>query len=96
MWIYCIVEIDTVVRDSSVGIATHYGLDGPGIESQCPKFLASLKNGRQDHPAIYTLGTGLFQGGKAAGACRWPTTPFSAEIKEYSHTSNPLWALVFC
>ena len=22
-------------RDSSVGIATRYGLDGPGIESQC-------------------------------------------------------------
>jgi len=28
------MEVDTVVRDSSVGIATHYGLDGPGIESQ--------------------------------------------------------------
>ena len=25
-------------RDSSVGIATHYGLDGPGIESQWGRY----------------------------------------------------------
>jgi hypothetical protein len=25
----------TFGRDSSVGIATRYGLDGPGIESRC-------------------------------------------------------------
>ena len=29
------MEVDTVGRDSSVGIATRYGLDGLGIESQC-------------------------------------------------------------
>jgi len=28
------MEVDTVVRDSSVDIATNYGLNGPGIESQ--------------------------------------------------------------
>jgi hypothetical protein len=31
---YCIMEVHTVVRDTSVGTATHYGLDGPGIKSQ--------------------------------------------------------------
>ena len=29
------VNINIMGRDSSVGIATRYGLDGPGIESRC-------------------------------------------------------------
>ena len=29
---YCVMYILVVGRDSSVGIATRYGLDGPGIE----------------------------------------------------------------
>jgi hypothetical protein len=28
------MEVDAMVWDSSVGVATHYGLDGPVIESQ--------------------------------------------------------------
>ena len=31
---YYIVPRSIMGRDSSVGIATHYGLDGPGIESR--------------------------------------------------------------
>jgi hypothetical protein len=58
-----------VGRDSSVSIATRYGLDGPGIE---------FRWGRDfSHPARPALGPtqppiqwvpGLFPGGKAAGA----------------------------
>jgi hypothetical protein len=72
-----------VGRDSSVGIATRYGLDDPGIESRWGwDFL---------HPSRPTLGPtqppvqwvpGLFPGGKAAGVWRWPPTPSSAEVKE--------------
>jgi hypothetical protein len=56
-------------RDSSVGIATRYGLDGPGIESRWGRdFL------QPSRPALGPTQTpiqwvpGLFPGGKTAGA----------------------------
>ena len=65
-----------VNRDNVVGIATRYGLDGPGIESRW----------RQDfpHPSTPALGHTqtsihwvpvIFPGGKAAGASRLPPIP---------------------
>jgi hypothetical protein len=64
-----------VGQDSSVGIATRYGLDGPGIE---------FRWGRDfTHPSRPALGptqppiqwvSGL-SGGKVTGAWRWPPTP---------------------
>ena len=58
----------SVGRDSSVGIATSYGLDGPGIEFRWEvRFPASIQTGSEAHPASYTLGTGSLPGGKAAG-----------------------------
>ena len=56
-------------RDSSVGIATRYGLDGPGIESRWgARFSAPVHTGPGAYPASRTMGTGSFLGGKAAGA----------------------------
>jgi len=46
---------------SSVGIATAYGLDGPGIES---RFSAPVQTGPEAHPASCAMGTGSFPGGK--------------------------------
>ena len=54
-------------RDSSVGIATRYGLDGPGIESRWSEFFASVHIGPGAHPASYTMGTGSFPGVKRPG-----------------------------
>ena len=60
-----------VGQDSTVGIATRYGLDGPGIESRWgARFSAPVQTGPGAHPASYTMGTGSFPGGKAAGAWR--------------------------
>ena len=53
MW-YC------VGRDSSVGIATRYGLDGPGIESRLgTRYSAPVQTGPGTHPASYKTGTGF-------------------------------------
>jgi hypothetical protein len=67
-----------VGRDSSVGIATRYGLDGPGMREI---FLA-----RPDRPygppsLLYSVYR-VFPVGKAARAWRWPPTPSSVEVKE--------------
>jgi hypothetical protein len=69
--------------DSSVGIATRYGLDGPGIESRWgARFSAPVQTGPGAHPASYTMGTGCFPGVKRPGRGVDHPHPPSAEIKE--------------
>ena len=46
-------------RDSSVGIATRYGMDGPGIES---RWKHQSRPALGAHPASYTMDTGSFPG----------------------------------
>jgi hypothetical protein len=56
-------------RDSSVGIATRYGLDGSGIESRWGRDFPHQSRqalGPTQPPIKWVLG--LFPGGKAAGA----------------------------
>ena len=46
-----------------VGIATAYGLDGPGIKSRGgARFSAPVQTGPEAHPASCTMGTGYFPG----------------------------------
>jgi hypothetical protein len=64
------------VRDSSVGIATRYGLDGPGIESRWGRDFPHPSRPALEPTLPPTQWVpGLFPGGKAAGAWRWPPTP---------------------
>jgi hypothetical protein len=58
--------------DSSVGIATRYGLDGSGIESRWKWDLPHLST-----PALRPTHNGyrVFLGGKAVGAWRWSPIP---------------------
>jgi len=56
--------------DSPVGVATRYELDGPGIESWWGRNFPLFQTGPGAHPAVYTIGTGYFPGGEAAGAWR--------------------------
>jgi len=59
---------NTVGRDSLVGIATRYGLDGPEIESRWgAKFSSAVQTGPGTHPAACTMGTGFFPGVKRTG-----------------------------
>jgi hypothetical protein len=70
-------------RDSAVGIATRYGLDGPGIESRWrARFSTPVQTDRGTHPASYEMGTGSFSGVKRPGCCVDYLPPSSAEVKE--------------
>ena len=58
----------SVGRDSVVGIATRYGLDGPDIESWWgARFSALDQTGPGAHPDSYTMGTGSLPGVKRPG-----------------------------
>jgi hypothetical protein len=60
-----------VGRDSSVGIATRYGLDGPGIKSLWRRYFQHLSRpalGPTQPPVQWV--PGLFAGDKAARAWR--------------------------
>ena len=53
-----------------VGIATGYGLNGPGIESWWgASFSAPVQTGPGAHPASCTMGSGSFPGVKSLSAC---------------------------
>jgi hypothetical protein len=88
---------------SSVGIATDYGLDGPGfekkigldgpgIEKKIPvgaRFIAHVQTGSGAHPASCTMGTGSFRGVKRPGRGSDHSPPPSAEVEnEWSYTST--------
>ena len=56
-------------RDSAVGIATRYGLDGPGIESRWGgEIFRILPDQTWGPPSLLYNGYRDFPGGKAAGA----------------------------
>jgi hypothetical protein len=57
------LRLTYVGQDSSVGIVTHYGLNGPGSDPLGGKIFRT-------RPDFCTMGTGSFLGRKAAGAWR--------------------------
>jgi hypothetical protein len=90
----------SVVSDSSVGIATRYGLDGLEIESWWGGEIFRTRPDRPwgPTPTSCTMGTGSLSGGKAAGAWLGPPTS-SARVKErvelYLYSpSGPSWPVL--
>ena len=58
-------------RNSAVGIATRYGLDGPGIESRWwARFSAPVQTGSEAHPDPVQWVPDLFPGRKEVWAWR--------------------------
>jgi hypothetical protein len=81
-------------RNSTVDIATRYGLDGPGIESRWgPDFPHPPRTvlGPTQSPIQWVPG---LTGGKAAGTWYWKLTPSSADVKE--RVQLFLWGFVAC
>ena len=86
--------------DSVVGIATRYGLDGPGIESLWKRvFLAPVQTGPGAHPASCTVDTGSFPGVNQlrCGVDNPPTSSAGAKerVELYLYSpSGPSWLVV--
>ena len=92
--------------DSSVGIATRYGLDCPAIESRWGgKIFRTLPDRPLGPPILLYNRYRCIPRGKLAGAWRWPPTPSDAKVKErvdlyFYSPSGPLlpvlgWTLPF-
>jgi len=88
VYIYIYIYIHTHThthfgRDSSVGIATRYGLHGPRIEFRCGRdFPPPVQTGPGAHPVSYTMGTGCFPGVKRPGRGVDHPPTSSAKVKE--------------
>jgi len=91
-----LIKSDTLIkhcvgRDSSVGITTGYGLDGPGIESRWEeRFSEPAQTVLGAHPAHCTMGTGFLPGGKERTGRDADPSPTSSAVvkKEQSYTST--------
>ena len=60
-------------QNSSIGIVTHYGMDGPGIVSRWGDEIFRTFPDRPWGPhSLLHNGYRVFPGGKAAGTWRWP------------------------
>ena len=86
-------------RDSSVGIATGYGLDGPGIESRLERDFPHLSRpalGPTQHPV--QLVPGLSRGEKSGRGVTLTAHPLLVPLvmKEYSYTSTPPMGRTAC
>jgi hypothetical protein len=72
-------------QDSSVDIATRYGLDGPGSKPVGDEIICP-----GTHPASYIMGTKSFPGVKRPGrGVGHPSYLPPRSKKEYSYTSTP-------
>jgi len=69
-------------RDSVIGVATSYGLDGTGIESWWRWEFRTRPDRPWDLPILLYNGYRVILGDKAAGSCRLSPTPFSAYVKK--------------
>jgi len=85
---------------SVVGIATRYGMEGPGIESQLEaRFSPPLQTGPGNHPASCRRITESFPGIKRPGRGVDHPPPSSAEGEEkevlyFYSSSGPSWPFI--
>ena len=83
-------------RESSVGIATRYGLYGRGIESRWKRdFTVPVRTGPGARPASYTRGTASLPQVKQERRGVDQPPPSSAEVKEsvelYLYSPSGVW-----
>jgi hypothetical protein len=89
---FLLLPILVVGRDSSVGIAPRYRLDGPRIESRWrARFSAPVQIGPEAQPTSCIVGTGSLSRGLSGRRMALTAHPQLAPKlrKEYSYTSVP-------
>ena len=90
--VYFRINRQRVGRESAVGIATRYVLDGAGIESRWEaRFSTPVLTGPAAHPASYTTDTGFSLAGvkrQGRGAVHPPHLVLRLK-KKYIYTSTP-------
>ena len=90
------LSASTVDRDSSVGKATGYGLDGPGLKSLWEaRFSAPVQTRCGTHPDSCTMGTEFFPGVKSGRGVTLTSHPLIVPWSKKSRTIPlfPLWAV---
>ena len=85
-------------RDSSVGIATRYGLESSGIESRCGQDFPRCSRAAVGPYSLLYSGYRVFPGGIAAKEWHWSPTLSSAGVKEKVELylfspSGPSWSV---
>jgi hypothetical protein len=90
IYIYITVTTSRKGRDSSVGIATGYGLDGRGIESRGAIFSVPVQTGPGAHPVSCTLSTGSFLRVKRPGRGADPSPLLVQRSKKQSRAISLL------
>jgi hypothetical protein len=99
---FLLVTVYSWSRDSSVGIATGYGLDDQGGGSSSPgrvkmfSLLHIVQTGSGVYPTSYKMGTGgSFPGVKRQGPEADHSPPTSAEVKNmWIYISTPLYVFM--
>jgi hypothetical protein len=89
---FCNIHCNISSRDSSVGIATRYGLGRSGDRIPVgARFSATVQTGSETHPASDTVGTGSFPGLKRPErGAEHPSHLAPRLKKEQSYISTPV------
>jgi len=89
--LFLMTRLINVGRESSVGVATGYGLDVPGIESQCGRDFPHLSRpGLRAHPPSCTMDTGSFHGEKSGRGVTLTPDPLLVSWSRKSRAIPPL------
>jgi hypothetical protein len=78
-----------LLKRSVIGIATDYGLEGPGIESRWGRDFPPFQTGSGAHPPSCTMGTGSFSEAKCCRGVLLTTHPLLAP-KSWKRRAIPL------
>jgi hypothetical protein len=95
--VFIFVQCVCVDRDSSVGIANHFGLDDPEIKSRWGEIFRARPDRSWGPPILHTMGTAYFMRVKRPGRGLDRPHTYKAEVKErvelYLHSPfGPSWS----
>jgi hypothetical protein len=96
VFISCFIVCTTGSQDSAVGIATRYGLEGPGIGSRWGEIFRTYPDRLRGPPSLLYSGSRVFPGGKGGRGVMLTTHPLLVPRLRKSWAIPPLtlWVLL--